>query len=346
MRRMAAGLDPTRLFVDSQPTQVQVPDVAGSVPDVRAGSLRAWLVVVRPHSLLVAISPVLVGVAVGYARTGNVDPVATLLVLAAAVLVQAISNMQNDVGYTLRGAERHGGRRGLPRATSHGWLRVEEVRAAIVIASVAAMAVGLLLVAHRGPWVLPIGTLSLVAALAYMAGPRPIAYTPFGEATVFVFFGLVAVLGTDWVVTGSIGAITVIASVAMGCLAAAALCVNNHRDVAHDRDVGRRTFAVVFGPVVSRRLYAVLLATPFLLLPAMAIVAPSATTMSRATPPFSTIFLLPILLTPLAWSLVRDFSHCAPGTAFNAILFRTFKLELAYAVLLAASAVLSRNVPA
>ncbi|HET9670324.1 MAG TPA: 1,4-dihydroxy-2-naphthoate octaprenyltransferase [Casimicrobiaceae bacterium] len=342
---MPAGLDLTRLFVDPQPSQV--PDVvAGSVPDVRAGSLRAWLVVVRPRSLLVAISPVLVGAAMGYARTSDVDAAATLLVLVAAVLVQAISNMQNDVGYTLRGAERRGGRRGLPRATAHGWLRVEDVRAAIVVASIAATAVGVLLVVQHGPWVLLIGTLSLLAALAYMAGPRPIAYTPFGEATVFVFFGLVAVLGTDWVVTGSIGAITVIAAVAMGCLAAAALCVNNHRDVGHDRAVGRRTFAVVFGPVVSRRLYAVLLATPFLLLPALAIVAPSSTTMSRAAPPFSTIFLLPMLLTPVAWSVFRDFSHCAPGTAFNAILFRTFKLELAFAVLLATSAVLSRNVPA
>lgn len=342
MRRMSARLDPALFFVDSQPSQV--PDVGGNVPGVSAGSLRAWLVVVRPRSLLVAISPVIVGAAVGYARTSDLDPIATLLVLVAAVLVQAISNMQNDVGYTLRGAERHGGRHGLPRATAHGWLRVEDVRAAIVVASIVATAVGVLLVVHHGPWVLLIGALSLVAALAYMAGPRPIAYTPFGEATVFVFFGLVAVLGTDWVVTGSIGALTVIASVAIGCLAAAALCVNNHRDVAHDRAVGRRTFAVVFGPVVSRRLYAVLLATPFLLLPAMAIVAPSAT-MGGAVQPFSTIVLLPMLLTPVAWSLFRDFSRCAPGTAFNAILFRTFRLELAYAVLLATSAVFSRNVP-
>jgi hypothetical protein len=98
-----------------------------------------------------------------------------------------------------------------------------------------ATALGLALVAYRGWPVLAIGVASMVAALAYMGGPRPIAYTPFGELTVFVFFGLVAVMGTDWVLTGTVGTVSVLAAVAMGGLAAAALAVNNHRDLAHDR---------------------------------------------------------------------------------------------------------------
>jgi hypothetical protein len=86
---------------------------------------------------------------------------------------------------------------------------------------------------------------------------------------------------------------------------------------------------------------------PFLLLPSMAIVAPpNATTAAVPTQRFSNLFLLPMLLAPVAWGLYRDFARCAPGTAFNAILFRTFRLELAYAVLLATSAVLSRHVAA
>jgi 1,4-dihydroxy-2-naphthoate octaprenyltransferase len=292
------------------------------------------MVAARPRSLLVALSPVLVGAALGYARTGRLDAVAALLVLGAALLMQVITNLQNDVGYTVRGGENstaHGqARTGLPRATAHGWLSVHQVRLGIVAAALVAVALGLALVAWRGWPVLAIGSASLLAALAYMGGPRPIAYTPFGELTVFVFFGLVAVLGTDWVLTGSVGAVSVLAAVAIGALAAAALAVNNHRDIAHDRAVGRQTFAVLAGPVGSQRLYTALLLGPYALLPVMALLAHNAA------------LLLPLVLVPGALRLRASFLHCPPGVAFNGVLFRTFQLELAYAGLLAAGALMGR----
>ena len=297
---------------------------------VRTGSMAAWLVAIRPHSLLVAFSPVLVGATLGFARDGAIDLLAALLVLGAALLVQVVTNMQNDVGYTVRGGESSGTRTGLPRATANGWLSVRHVRAGIVVVALVATALGLALVAYRGWPVLAIGVVSLVAALAYMGGPKPIAYTPFGELTVFVFFGLIAVTGTDWVLTGEVGAVSVLASVAIGALAAAALAVNNHRDIAHDRLVGRRTFAVSFGARASRGLYAVLLVGPFALLPVMALLAHAAA------------LLLPLLLLPSALQLRRDFGRCAPGLAFNEILFRTFRLELWFAALLSAAALLGR----
>jgi 1,4-dihydroxy-2-naphthoate polyprenyltransferase len=296
---------------------------------VRSGSLAAWLAAVRPNSLLVAVSPVLVGAALGWQRTGLLDWRVGLIILAAALLVQIVTNLQNDVGYTVRGGEASGTRIGLPRATALGWLRVRQVRWAILGVALAATALGLWLVMLRGWPVLAIGISSLVAALAYMGGPRPIAYTPFGELTVFVFFGLVAVMGTDWVLTGSIAAVSAIAAVAVGSLAAAALAVNNQRDIAHDALVGRRTFAVTFGAASGYRLYTLLLLGPFALVPLMAALA-------------GPELLLPLLLLPAAWSLRRDFLRCAPGLAFNAVLFRTFKLELLYAVLLASGAVLGR----
>ena len=300
----------------------------------RAGSLQAWSAATRPRSLLVALSPVLVGSALGFARAGHVDVVAAALVLGAALLMQLITNLQNDVGYTVRGAERGGEhsirRTGLPRATAQGWLSVRQVRVAIVAAALLATGLGIVLVAWRGWPVLAIGTASLLAALAYMGGPRPIAYTPFGELTVFVFFGLVAVMGTDWVLTGQIGAATVLASLAIGALAAAALAVNNHRDIVHDAQVGRRTFAVVFGAAGSRRLFTVLLALPFALLPAIALAG------------HSPALLLPLLLAPAAWALRRDFLACPGGLAFNAVLFAAFRLELHFAALLAAGALLSK----
>ena len=297
---------------------------------VRAGSLAAWLAAIRPNSLLVAISPVLVGAALGWQRSGHLDLAVALIVLAAALLVQIITNLQNDVGYTVRGGESHGTRIGLPRATALGWLPVRRVQVAIVAVAVVATALGLMLVAMRGWPVLAIGIASLVGALAYMGGPKPIAYTPFGELTVFVFFGLVAVIGTDWVLTDAVGAATIVASVAIGSLAAAALAVNNQRDVAHDAMVGRRTFPVAFGAAAGQKLYALLLLGPFALTPLIALLADA--------PPL----LLPLLLLPSAWALRRDFVACPPGLAFNAVLFRTFRLELVYAVLLASGAVLDR----
>jgi 1,4-dihydroxy-2-naphthoate polyprenyltransferase len=126
-----------------------MPSLSSRVDDsnrsVRHGSLAAWMVAIRPRSLPVAISPVLVGAAFGWARGGEFDVVAAGLVLAASLLMQVVSNMQNDVGYTARGAERHGTRTGLPRATAHGWLQGHHVRAAIVGVSLLATAIGVLL---------------------------------------------------------------------------------------------------------------------------------------------------------------------------------------------------------
>jgi 1,4-dihydroxy-2-naphthoate octaprenyltransferase len=297
---------------------------------VRHGSLAAWMVAVRPRSLPVAISPVLVGAAFGWQRTGELDPLAAALVLLASLLVQVVTNMQNDVGYTARGAERHGTRTGLPRATAHGWLESRHVRAAIVVVSLAATAIGIALFLLRGWPVLAIGVASLVAALAYMGGPKPIAYTPFGELTVFVFFGVVAVIGTDWVLTGSVGVASVLASIMLGALAAAALAINNHRDIVHDRQVGRRTFAVCFGAAASQGLFTLLLLAPFALLPAIAFEAGSAW------------LLAPALLLPATWALRRDFQRCPPGLAYNDLLFRCFRLQLVFAAALAAAAVLAR----
>jgi 1,4-dihydroxy-2-naphthoate octaprenyltransferase len=136
-------------------------------------------------------------------------------------------------------------------------------------------------------------------------------------------------MGTDWVLTEGLGAATVVAAVAIGAIAAAALAVNNQRDIAHDALVGRRTFPVTFGAAAGQRLYSVLLLAPFALAPVMAWLA-------------GPTLLLPLLLLPSAWALRRDFLACPPGLAFNVVLFRTFRLELVYAVLLASGAVLGR----
>lgn len=298
---------------------------------IRPNSLAAWMVATRPRSLFIAISPVPVGACVGYLRTGSFDMLSAVLALAAALLMQLITNLQNDVGYTLLGAEASGTRTGLPRATANGWLGVRQVRVVIVVLCAVAVCLGLALVAHRGWPVLAMGSASLLAALAYMGGPKPIAYTPLGELTVLVFFGLVAVLGTDWLVTGSTGVLSALAAVSIGCLAAAALAVNNHRDRVHDAQVGRSTFAVLFGRRASQALLAFLLGMPFVSQLVMALLAQS-------------LWLcLPCLLAPLAWRIDRDFVACPEGLPFNRILFRVFQFELWFAALLSMGALLSAH---
>ncbi len=297
---------------------------------VRAGSMQAWAVAARPRSLPIAVAPVVAGVALGWSRTGAFDTFSALLALGAALLMQLVTNLQNDVGYTVRGGERAAPRQGLPRATARGWLAVRHVRIAIAWCAAAATGIGIALAMRRGWPVIAIGVGSLAAAMAYMAGPRPIAYTPFGELTVLVFFGAVGTCGADWVVTGSVGAGTVIASAAIGGLSAAALAANNHRDVSHDRSAGRRTFVVCFGERASSRLYATLLLAPFALVPPIVAVtgAPA--------------LLLPLALVPTALRLRRAFEACVSGPTYDTVLFRTFRLSLGFATLLAVGAVLSR----
>ncbi|MDD2925309.1 1,4-dihydroxy-2-naphthoate octaprenyltransferase [Rhodoferax sp.] len=295
---------------------------------IQPGSWQAWKAAFRPASLPLTVGPVAVGAAMGFWRTGELPVVLTALALAAALLMQIITNLQNDIGFTARGGERVGQRIGLPRATAEGWLRLSTVRRVILGLCLLATALGLTLVVWRGWPVLAIGVASLTAALAYMGGPKPIAYTPLGELTVLLFFGLVAVLGTDWLLTGGASVVSVLAALAVGSLAAAALAVNNHRDLEHDRQVGRRTFAALFGVRASAWLLAGLLVGPFVLVLLMA---------SAGWP-----LLLPWLLAPTVAGLYRDFRQCQPGPAYNTILFRVFRLELGFAVLLSAGAVLAR----
>jgi len=317
---------PTALAADLAPVPQSLPmqNTANFLPapgPVRPGSLAAWAVALRPPSLLVAVSPVLVGAALAWQREGHVDAKLVILILAAAVLIQVITNLQNDVGYTVRRAERSN-RSGMPRATANGWLGVTQVRATIVAVIAVTLLLGLPLVLLRGMPVLLMGLASIVAAVAYMGGPRPIAYTPMGELIVFVFFGLVAVGGTEYVLTGSNTAATWLAACAIGGLASAALALNNHRDIAHDADVGRRTFGVCFGVSASQWMYNVALLAPF------ALTAALAAALASPAP------LLPLALLPMAWRLQREMVACRGGSAFTPLLVRTFKLELMFSVLL------------
>lgn len=289
--------------------------------EVRPGSLDAWRIAIRTRTLWIATVPVFVGTSFAYLASGVVDVLFASLALMAAVLLQAIANLQNDVGYTARGAET-GTRVGLPRATSTGLLTPREVRLAIVLAVTATLLIGMPLVARWGLPVLLMGLASVTAALAYMGGPRPIAYTPLGELMVFVFFGLIAVAGSGYIQLGTVTPALMTASAAIGALAAAVLVVNNHRDIAHDAGTGRRTFGVLFGARRSARLYALLLLAPFAAVPLL------------VWQTQSHLLWLPMLALPGAIGLLRALPRTTPGLAFNGLLMRTVMLQLIFGAML------------
>jgi 1,4-dihydroxy-2-naphthoate octaprenyltransferase len=301
---------------------------------VTPGSWNAWLIALRPKSLWVAVVPVFVGTSLAVAETGEVNPVVAFLALVASLLLQVLTNLQNDVGYTLRGAET-ASRIGLPRATARGWLTVDAVRRAVLAVVVATMLVGVPLVLHGGWPVLLMGVASVIAAWGYMGGPRPIAYSPLGEATVFVFFGLIAAVGSYYLQTGAMAPTAWAAGCAIGLIAAAALAVNNVRDYLHDAEVGRRTLVVVIGKRAAERAYQFAVLAPYGLIVALAL-------LDRRH-----VGLLAVLLTlPAAWALARDLPKTPPGLPYNEVLFRTFKLELLFGACFTIGALAPGLVPA
>ena len=170
------------------------------VEDVKPGSLKAWMAFTRPKTWGVAVAPVIAALSLALFETGRFDALTAFFTMTIALLMQIISNMKNDLGYTEKKAET-GNRRGLPRATTQGWISISAARRAILTLIVLALLNTAVLI-WLGGWVFAlIGISSVIAAYSYMGGPKPIAYTPFGEATVLVFFGLTAVCSSYYLQT-------------------------------------------------------------------------------------------------------------------------------------------------
>jgi len=282
--------------------------------------LRHWLAAVRPRTLPVAIAPVIVGTALAWAEQGAFSAAVLVAAGLGALLIQAGTNLHNDVADFERGADDPATRLGPPRATAEGWLAPSAVRRGAFACFAAAAVVGAWLV-WRGGWpILAVGVASLVCGWAYSGGPRPIAYSPVGELFVWLFFGVIAVGGTFYLHAGTLPGSAVAAGAVLGLPAAAVLVVNNYRDLEHDRQAGRRTFAVVFGRSASRAYYTILMLAPLFAAAAFALGGRLA-------------WLPALLLLPWAWKLTRRFAREAPGAAFNTLLGDTARFQLALAAL-------------
>ena len=287
----------------------------------RPSSARAWLLATRPRTLLAAVGPVAVGTAVASSEGGaRFGP--ALAALLGALLLQVVSNFANDLFDFEKGADNEA-RLGPARATQMGWLSPTQMRVGIACAIAAAVLVGLYLVSVGGWPVVAIGILSIAAALAYTGGPRPFGYVGLGDPAVFLFFGVIAVVGTAYVQTGAFSWAALAASLPVGAVATAILVVNNLRDIDSDRDAGKITLAVRFGATAARREYSALIV--------FAYVAPGLLAIGGMT---SAWVLLPWLTAPLAVTRLRAIWRDS-GPALNPLLGATAQLGLLHSLLLA-----------
>jgi 1,4-dihydroxy-2-naphthoate polyprenyltransferase len=212
--------------------------------------MNAWVEAARPRTLSAGVTPVLVGTA------------AADLFIAwrfAAALVVAVSiqigvNYANDLFDAQSGVDTEK-RLGPRRAVASGLVSPQRMRVALGITIVVAALAGLALALATTLWLVVVGIACFAALLAYSGGPRPYASAGLGEVFVFVFFGLVATIGSAYVQAERITAIAVSAAVPVGLLAVAILVVNNLRDIPTDSVAGKKTLAVRLGESRTRRLF-------------------------------------------------------------------------------------------
>ena len=207
--------------------------------------IKIWLECFRLRTLPVSLSGVItaIGLAVWH---GHFKWVPAVLCLVFAVLAQIVSNTANEYFDYLQGADKPG-RVGPRRGVTEGDIKPTTLRNVTFGLLALACAVGCCLIPYGGWWLLPVGIIIALAALAYSTGPYPLSYHGLGELTVFIFFGLVPVNLTYYVQALRIDPLVVMASITIGLLGVNVLLVNNYRDVEDDREAGKRTSVVIFG---------------------------------------------------------------------------------------------------
>ena len=215
---------------------------------------RTWLAGARPRTLPAAVVPVAVGTA-----AVEMSPIwwRGLAALVVSLALQVGTNYVNDYADGERGTDDR--RVGPVRLVAGGLATAGQVRLAALAAFAVAAVVGLALTVAVGPELLAVGLASIVAGWAYTGGPRPYGYLGLGELFVFVFFGLVATVGSAYVQVERVTALAVVAAVPVGLLSVALLVINNLRDIPGDTASGKRTLAVRIGDPATRRLYVGLL---------------------------------------------------------------------------------------
>jgi len=281
---------------------------------------REWFAGSRPRTLPAAIAPVLVGTgAAAFAEAAHLGRAA--LAAGVALALQVAVNFANDYSDGVRGTDLD--RLGPTRLTASGAARPRLVLVAAIVSFAVAAAFGVVLVALTGEWwLLAIGALAIAAAWFYTGGRKPYGYLGLGEVGVFVFFGLVATVGTTYTQALAVPWPAWVGAVGVGLLACALLMANNLRDVPTDSLAGKRTLAVRLGERRSRRLYGLELLGALVAAGVCAVVAPWSLL----------VLLLTLPLTLLALTVLAG----ARGRLLLPVLAGTGLVSLGYGVLLGA----------
>lgn len=298
-----------------------------------------WVAGARPKTLPAAVVPVAVGSSVA---SFSGTPLGTSqfwlragLALAVSVSLQVGVNYANDYSDGIRGTDQQ--RVGPVRLVGQGLAVAGTVKkAALAAFGVGALAGLILVLLTQAWWLIAVGLLAILAAWLYTGGPKPYGYSGLGEIMVFIFFGVVAVTGTTFVLTESFRLLALILSVPVGLFACALLVVNNLRDIPSDLVSRKLTLAVRLGDAWTRRLYGWCIALPFMI---AAVVGIGGVGFVDFLPAGALFALIPAPLTIIPW---RRVTRGEVGPALVPVLVETSRLQLAFGLLLALGVTLSR----
>ena len=274
-------------------------------------ALSIWVAGSRPRTWPAAVVPVVVGTA---AAQDQPNLLRASLALLVALALQVGVNYANDYSDGIRGTDDK--RVGPRRLVASGLLEARSVKRAAFCFFGGAALIGLYLSAVTSWWLVLVGAAAIMAAWGYTGGPKPYGYHGLGELFVFVFFGLVASVGTTYLQDEQISALAVGVAVPVGLLAVALLVTNNLRDLPQDDLVGKRTLAVRIGDRPTRALYVVVVVMAFLSLPYLSLLRPGA--------------LLAFVAVPLAVAPIRSVIKGASGLELIPVLGATGKLQMTY----------------
>lgn len=274
----------------------------------------------RPRTLPAAVAPVVVATALA---GSDASLLPALLALLVSLALQVGVNYANDYSDGIRGTDSN--RVGPIRITASGLATPSSVKAAAFISFGIGATAGFALAAMTSWWLILVGALAILAAWGYTGGKNPYGYLGLGELFVFIFFGVVATVGTFYVQSEQITRDALLASIPMGTFSCALLAVNNIRDRALDEPVGKRTLAVRLGDRNARIFFAALITLGYLAVAAMG----------------NPWLALTLLSAPMALSLVRGVLGGAQGRDLIPSLAKTGKLQLQFSILFSIALVLS-----
>ena len=216
----------------------------------RKVKIESWILASRPKTLLAAVVPVMVGSALAVSQNQFIF-VYSQVALLCSILIQVGTNFTNDLYDHKKGADTKN-RKGPERALSSGLITSLQMKIAIVLAFGLAFLLGMFLVYSIGIVILVIGILSIMAGLAYTAGPYPLAYNGLGDVFVFVFFGIIGTTGTYYLHLREFTLLSLLISLPVGVLITNILVINNYRDVEEDREANKNTLVVKLGKRFAR----------------------------------------------------------------------------------------------